>query len=58
MLIDDQLISNLTNSYKSYINQILIGYQSDIYPIDDLLIEIQLVSGRLKIAISISSYFK
>ncbi len=43
MPINDQLISDLTNSYKSYINQISIGYQSDIYPIDDLLIEIQLM---------------
>ena len=43
MPIDDQLISDLTNSHKSYINQISIGYQSDIYPIDDLLIEIWLV---------------
>ena len=43
MPIDDQLISDLTNSHKSYINQILISYQSDIYPINNLLIEIRLV---------------
>ncbi len=48
MLIDDQLISDLTNSHKSYINQISIGYQLDIYPIDDLLIEIQLVAYDTK----------
>ena len=43
MPIDDQLISDLTNSHKSYINQISIDYQSDIYLIDDLLIEIRLI---------------